>query len=599
MVLSPFCMHGGFAHRGDIAVAKTNSSTLPAKQARGQVCADPVYVSAIGQKLKLYNGAMKTAILKNGHYLLPTYPSKQMIYSLRGGKWNKIEKVYEVPATPGNSSALRVLGYAVSEEVRKVLPIQPNLPQPTIRLPIADKLYKYQLEGVLTIERWNGRALLADEMGLGKTIQALAWCIAHPEVRPVVVICPSCAKYNWRDEIAKWVPNAKVSVLAGQTPTIFCEDQLPQFVVVNYDILFYHLANIKTLRPKLVIIDEAHRIRNWYATGKRVKADPYGRKESFNQCTDSTLRLCSGVPHVIAITGSPLINRPMDLFVALKLLRSDLFPSKFEFGMEYCDPKTDRYSGKITYNGCTNADQLHTLLVQHVMIRRLKKDVLPDLPPKQRTIVRIDLDNPQKYHDVENDTETLAISKLAELRQLCALGKLSAACEWIDNFLESGLKLIVYVHHRAIGEALAKRYAKVCVAYAGGMSDSVRWKAVRRFQNDDDCRLFVGSISACGEAITLTAASNVAVLEFPWTQAVLFQAEDRAHRIGQKDSVNIWLLAAQDTIDEDILGTIAGKEHFASSVIDGNSQEQSMAIVLRSLRQRVAKRKTQLKTQTT
>lgn len=499
----------------------------------------------------------KTATLAGGTFSVTGLIPGKETFLLRGINWNKEAKAYQCPASPGNAKALTMLGYTVPEIEPEGLPTVPP-PLKSVRMPFAAKLRPYQREGVVMIERWGGRVLLADEMGLGKTIQVIAWALCHPEARPVVVVCPAAAKYNWKEEIEKWAPGETVAVLQGRKGEALPADV--KWGVVNYDILT-NWRSVLT-RVKLVAIDEAHYIRNHYKKG--------GKKgtSKFTQRTDAVLKLCRDVPHVIAITGSPVINRPMDLFVVLKMLRKDLFPSKFEFGMRYCEPTVEKWSGKLVYNGCCNPEELNKLLVNSVMIRRLKADVLKDLPPKQRTVVKVEMDPAVLYSEKEllNGSPFETISAL---RKQCGLAKLPAVMAWVDNFLESGEKLILFCHHRAVGEALAERYGEACVSYRGGLSDAGRWDMVKRFQNDPTCKLFIGSITACGFAINLTAASNVAFAEYPWTPAEINQCEDRAHRIGQKSAVNVWYLMAPKTVDEDAMEVLVGKAGMAGAVLDG------------------------------
>jgi len=531
------------------------------------------------------------SVIDNGFYVVDKIPHNfrgQPIYTFRGAKWDFITRKFRVPITPGNQHAMRLLGYDVPDVQAQIVEIKKNK-NVVLNIPCADKLRAYQIEGVNKIEEYNGRALLADEMGLGKSIQCIAWAMSHPELRPMVIIGPACAKLNWAEEIRKWMPTESVAVLSGTKVAI----PNTQIMVINYDIMQYWVDDLIQLNPKLVVIDEAHRIRNWMKKKvKGAKADKYGRKGNYTLSTDAVLRLCQNVEKIIAVTGSPVINRPMDLFNTLHLLIPTIFPSKFEFGMRYCDAKIDKWSGALEFKGCTKPEELNSLLINACMIRRLKKDVLTDLPAKQRSIVLLDISNRSEYMELEQDVELNSMGKLTQLRKLCGVGKLDSAIEWIEDFLESGQKLIVYVHHRSIGEALHTRFKKISVAYAGGMSETKRWEAVKKFQTDPKVQLFIGSIQACGEAITLTAASNVAVLEFPWTPAILSQAEDRAHRFGQKNAVNVWLLAARDTSDEDMLQTLVGKTGIAESVLDGGvQQEQAMARILRALQSRKAHRK--------
>jgi len=349
-----------------------------------------------------------------------------------------------------------------------------------------------------------------------------------------------------------------------------------------------------------VAIDESQRIRNWRALKKkstdgkkRVTVDKYGRKGSYNLSTDSVLRLCQKVPHIIAMTGTPIINRTIELFTTLHLLRPSVFPSRYEFGMRYCDAKLDRWTGSLTFSGCTQPDELNLLLHKTVMIRRLKKDVLKDLPAKQNTVVHLSLSNRKEYLTLEEDTTQHQFAKLGALRKMCAVGKLDSAFEWLDDFIESGQKLVIFVHHRIVGETVYNRYSDRAVAYSGGMTEKAKWESVKKFQNDPNCKLFVGSITACGVAINLTSASNAAVMEFPQTPADLKQATDRLHRIGQKSAVNVWLLAATDTVDEDSVTMLIGKTGMSESVLDeGHSEEDAMRAILNAMQTRITSRRT-------
>jgi SWI/SNF-related matrix-associated actin-dependent regulator 1 of chromatin subfamily A len=536
----------------------------------------------------------KTATLSGTCYALSEYPKGHALYVLRGGKWDKQAKAYTVPATPGNTRALALLGYEVpaSVPVAVVAPVA-GVEKPSLRLPLAKFMRPYQVEDTLRIEAFHGRVLLANEMGLGKTLISLAWMSAHPEARPTIVVCPACAKLNWADEVGKWQLKERVVILSGTTPLpIWDEKTPPTLLIINYDIVYAWLPVLIGLKPKLIIVDECHRLRNWYAQGKRKTPDALGRKVSFNRGTDSVLRLCRGVPYVLGLSGTPLVGRPLDLFTMLKILRPDIFPSRFEFGMRFCDAKLNPFSGKLEFKGCTHPQELHTLLRDTVMIRHLKSSVLTELPEKQWTTVPLEIDNRSEYDAVEADLAEVSLVRLNYLRQLAALGKLAGAFEWVDTFLEGTEKLIVFVHHRCIGEAFAKRYASRCVTYSGGMPEGSRWESVKRFQDDPKTSLFVGSIDACGMVLNLTAASNVCFVEFPWTKTALDQAADRVHRIGQlATSVNIWLLAAVSSIDSDLLGVIASKARFAGSVLDNDpGQDAVIRLVLRSLRQRVASR---------
>jgi len=225
------------------------------------------------------------------------------------------------------------------------------------------------------------------------------------------------------------------------------------------------------------------------------------------------------------------------------------------------------------------------------MIRRLKRDVLPQLPPKARSFVPVQLHNREDYRLAEEDfigflretkgaeaarraSNAEALAKIEALKQLSVQGKLAESIDWISDFLENGEKLVVFAVHRFVIDALMEKFSKIAVKIDGSVSLSERNKAVEAFQGNDKIRLFVGNIKAAGVGLTLTASSNVVFLELPWTPGDLSQAEDRCHRIGQKDSVNIYFLLAPDTIEERLAHILDSKRKVLDAVLDGEITAQ-------------------------
>lgn len=435
------------------------------------------------------------------------------------------------------------------------------------------KPYAYQSDGALQIERFGGRALLADEQGLGKTLTSLLWARRNPEARPAVVVCPASVKYNWQAEALRHF-GLRADVLEGTRPPAQSLAGAAPLLVLNYEIVGAWLKHLKALRPRLVILDEAQAVCNRKAQrSKNAKA------------------LCEGVPHVIALSGTPLVNRPAELWQVLNLVRPDLFPKFWPFAQRYAGPELKRWGW--TFNGATNLDELNKILRETVMIRRLKKDVLRELPPKRRASVTLPLAGPQEYLRAERNflnwlnaidaaraaraSRAEQVARLTYLRCLVGRLKLPAVFQWIDDYLEGcDDKLVVFGVHKEVLGPLAQRYQGECVTVDGSVVGRNRQKAVDRFQADPNTRLFFGNIKAAGKGLTLTAAPAVAMVEFPWTPGDLAQAEDRIHRIGQTREACIYFLTAKDTVEDKLVRVIGRKQAVLDQTLDGLPAGESL-----------------------
>jgi SWI/SNF-related matrix-associated actin-dependent regulator 1 of chromatin subfamily A len=259
--------------------------------------------------------------------------------------------------------------------------------------------------------------------------------------------------------------------------------------------------------------------------------------------------------------------------------------------MRYCGAKHNGFGWD--FNGATNMEELHKILTESCLIRRLKKDVLKELPPKIRSVVPLEIDNRDEYDAIENATKDIvqksldkiegtqianaeALAKIEYLKQAAVRGKMKAAVAWIRNWLDSGEKLVVFCHHKTTVDALMKEFGECAVKIDGSVPtapSTKRQEAVDTFQNETWCRLFVGTMAA-KEGITLTAASNTCFLEMWWTSGDHVQAEDRVHRIGQEaDSVGAYYLIGERTIEETIAKLIDKKAKVLAAVLDGKSVE--------------------------
>lgn len=433
------------------------------------------------------------------------------------------------------------------------------------------KLKKYQRVGVAKIAKFNGIALLADEMGLGKTVQSLAWWYNRRRtVSPLVVVCPAYLKLNWRREVRTHL-GLPATILSGRKGrSLLHRKAMTQVVIINYEIVADWLPFLKKVKPKTLIIDEAHYVQN--------------RDAKRSAAVKSLSRIC---PHVIALSGTPLTSRPMQLWNILNILHPKKWKSFMQFAHRYCAPKRTKWGWD--YRGAARLPELHRILRQEVMIRRLKEDVLSELPPKERHIVLIDMKNRKDYEDAESDIvswiqkQSTAKAKkamkakqlvlMSTLRQLVAEGKIDSVTEWIQNFLEeSNRKLIVFAHHRRVVKALHDAFPKISLVVSGDTPAKHRLQIADTFNNSRTRRLLIGNFQAAGTGLNLQAASDIAIVEFPWNPGDILQAEDRSHRIGQKKQVTVWFLATEGTIEEDLSKLIQKKQGVLSSVLDGQAR---------------------------
>lgn len=427
-------------------------------------------------------------------------------------------------------------------------------------------LYPYQKKGVRLIQQFDGKVLLADEMGLGKSLQALAY-LKISKNYPAVVICPSSAKWVWKNEARKHL-NMASKIIEGQTVRDIKNIHKYKLIIINYDILIYWLDYLKQINPQLIIIDEVHLQKNRKA--KRTKA---------------IQQLTKGKKHIIAISGTPLLNRPSELFTTLKLLWPYKFYSFWNYAFRYCKPFQSRWGWN--FNGAENLEELHGILKQIGMIRRLKADVLKELPDKIRTVVQLPICKKSEYYDAVNNfldwlgkqdpnkAERAAraekLVKIGYLKRLAAKLKMKYVIQWVENFLEdSNEKLVLFCCHKNIIKRLQKHFPKNSVFIDGSVKSKDRDIAVQKFQTDPSVRLFFGNIKAAGEVITLTAAATLAFVELDFVPAKHAQAEDRIHRIGQKSVTNFYYLVAKGTIEEHLCEIIQEKQKVISAVLDGD-----------------------------
>jgi len=429
------------------------------------------------------------------------------------------------------------------------------------------KLYPFQ-QVAIEYSKFRNGILIADEMGLGKTLQALAITEYH-QLYPAVIVVPAMLRQNWKREIELWLPHKKVSVITSKKV-------IPpgEIYVVSYGMVSDLGSRFYIKKPKVIICDESHYLKNPDAAR-----------------TEFVLKYFKDVPFKILTTGTPILNKTLELVPQLDLIGvlDSHFGGRRKFIKRYAPPQFNGYG---TTYGSANEEELQVELRKSCMLRRLKKDVLTELPDKIRQIVLLPLSDRAAYEKVEQDSinwyetklkrqdlskeevdkqvqQKLATrSSFAErmirveyLRQAAVDYKMKAVFEWIDDTLEQVDKLVVFAYHRNTVEQLYKRYEKMSVMLYGGMSGQVD-SIVNKFVTDKQTRLFIGSMKSAGIGIDgLQEVCDRAVfVELDWTPAIMAQAEDRLHRIKQKNTVHIYYLIGEGTIEEYVHSIVVEKE---------------------------------------
>ena len=437
--------------------------------------------------------------------------------------------------------------------------------------------------------------LIGDEMGLGKTIQAIGVINSTPKAKRILIIVPASLRLNWQREAEKWLVNKDLSIgiaIGSKWPDT-------DVVIINYDILTKHKTQLRKRVWDVLICDEAHYLKNpkaartkqvfgdWRYKTKEWKVDPLKAKRR------------------ILLTGTPIVNRPIELWGLANYLDPEEFNNFFAYARRYANAHNNGWGWD--FSGAANLDELQEKLRTRFLVRRLKKDVLKDLPAKRRQIIElpangasklvaaeqaawsaqeerlsalklaVDLskisEDPEAYQRAVaalRDGATAAFEEMSKARHDTALAKVDYVVDHVADAAESG-KVLVFAHHldvvAGLADGLRAKGLKV-VTLTGSDSLLSRQAAVDSFQQDDETKVFIGNIRAAGVGITLTASSHVVFAELDWVPANLSQAEDRAHRIGQTNSVLVQHLVLEGSLDQQIASQLVTKQAVIDAALD-------------------------------
>jgi len=438
------------------------------------------------------------------------------------------------------------------------------------------KYYNYQLAGVEYIAT-HRNVLLADEMGLGKTIE-IAGYINYKHPNSILIIVPKSLLINWEYELKKWlVYNYRIIILNSKnideikniSNTIF---------ITNYEkaeklqtFIFNHKLNIIF---DMLVLDESQYIKNYKAKRTRAITGYYLNIDGINKTWIPGLS--SFAKKKILVTGTPLINNLGELYTQLKVIDSEL-----------ANQSPIKFIGKYT----NNLTELQKLLRQEYMIRREKKDVL-ELPEKIRQLM-IFPENTMSDTTSQENKEMLLVLKnissesltyddilkslysspplferISKLRHLIALDKLPLLFDFIDNIIDSGQKIVVFAHHHDIIESIYQYYKNISVYIDSDIDTEERDKRVMLFNNDENIKMFIGSLRTTSFGINLTSANIVVFAELDWTAAIMHQAEDRCHRIGQTSKLTVYIPIVERSIEEFIASKIYQKEYMSINLLN-------------------------------
>lgn len=452
------------------------------------------------------------------------------------------------------------------------------------------------------------RVCLGDEMGLGKTVQAIGY-MNLDEIATALVVCPASLRINWKRELERWlVQSRNIHIVDSNDPP----PPDAEVVIVNYERLIRPVIHdaLMSWWWEVLIADEAHYLKSPKAKRTVAVLGRDGNKKKKQEPKEGLIHRASTF---LPLTGTAMLNRPIELWTLVHTLDPEGFPVKHGFGIRYCAGHKKRVGWNKAkqepimawdFNGASNLEELQDKMRGRCLVRRLKVDVLPELPPKRHEIIVLDPKGAQavlkhqlnlwsdrggpflefemqKAPDraeyeaavarLEAELE-IAFEEMSEARHKVALAKIPMVIEHVKNLLDNhGIpKLVVFAHHHDMLDAVATSAADppAVVQIDGRCSTKIRQEAVDAFQEDPEVRLMVAGIRAAGEGLTLTAASHEVFAELDWTPARNQQAEDRCHRIGQVNSVLIQHLVIDGSIDAMIAKLLIHKQWIADQVLD-------------------------------
>ncbi|MDC4231687.1 MAG: DEAD/DEAH box helicase [Nitrosopumilus sp.] len=475
--------------------------------------------------------------------------------------------------------------YAWQRKIVKTFAPKPTLPPVKHKLKRAKagnqfrgKLLNFQKEGLDFLLKSSGNALLADEMGLGKTVETLSYVATEKQTFPVLVVAPLVTLHNWEREIEKFLKKKSRNgrILGSETPSVTLirtgkSQELPKtdIYVINYELLFKRDTDLAKLGIKTIVCDEVHNLRS--KTTQKYKAV-------------KKLAALPSVLYRIGLSGTPIYNRGSEIWPIIDIIKPGLLGSFKEFCEYFCYVNE---KGKAIVLENKRASLRHELQ-KHVMLRRKKSDVLKELKDKVRykEVIASDTDYYldeldkiwKKLEEEQKDAET-AFSKSASYqraiqseRQIAGVAKLPHVINFVKNIMEIEESVVVFCHHKVIHKLLHESLQEFSpVSIIGGQTDTFRQDQIDKFQKGES-KLMIAGLRAGNVGINLTKAKYVIFAELDWSPAIHRQAEDRLHRIGQKNTVFAYYLIGHGTLDDHVANILVDKSFEIDAIMDESAE---------------------------
>ena len=441
------------------------------------------------------------------------------------------------------------------------------------------KLLNFQKEGLDFLLKSSGNALLADEMGLGKTVETLAYLASEKQAYPALVIAPLVTLNNWQREIAKFLKrksrNGKIVENDIPSSTIIRKGKAAEigkydFYIINYELLYKRLDDLLKLDVKTIVCDEVQNLRS-----------------KVTKKYDAVKKLTSheSVKFRLGLSGTPIYNRGSEIWPIVDILRPGLLGNYTEF-CEYFCYVNEKGKAIVLEN---KRESLRKQLQKYVMLRRKKSDVLKELKDKVRYKEVIDADRNyyvkelgkiwEKFEVEQKDAKTKFDKSssyqraIQSERQAAGVAKVPHVINFVKNIMEIDESVVVFCHHRAIHQLLREKLSEFSpVSIIGGQSDKFRQEQIDMFQSGQS-KLMIAGLRAGNVGINLTRAKYVIFAELDWSPAIHRQAEDRLHRIGQKNTVFAYYLIGNGTLDDHVADILVDKSYEIDSIMDGTNED--------------------------